>query len=162
MTDRISHRLAVIYEQHAESLLRLAYALSDEPAEAEDLVQEAFVRLYATFRERGEPHSVYAYLRRTIVNLSLNRIRRARVRRARAEVIPDVRDPSGDIDSVIVFDQALAKLPARQRAALVLRFMEDLSEHQAADLLGSSPAAVKQLVARGLKAMRQEGEQLRG
>ena len=124
---------------------------------AEDLVQDAFVKLAGRFVHLRKPDAFDAYLRRMIVNLFLSHLRRRKVERAyleregtgvgRGAVPPDV----GERDEMW---QALQQLPERQRAALVLRYYEDLSERDAAAVLRCSTAAVKSLVARGMGTLR--------
>ena len=155
-------RLAELYNQHSASALRLAYLMTGDPTAAEDLVQETFARMFARFQDRKAPHDVEAYLRRSIVNLSHDRHRRRktfrtflarRITSATLEVPPD-------IEGRLVMRSRLQRLPHRQRVALVLRYYEDLSEAQAAEILNCSVQALKQLVQRGLRALRdqQRGE----
>jgi RNA polymerase sigma factor (sigma-70 family) len=115
------------------------------------------------FRHLRKPDAFEAYLRRAIVNLHTSGLRRRRLERewlsregaasaSRVAAQPDV----GAREDLW---KALGTLPARQRAALVLRYYEDLSERETAEVLGCSVAAVKSLVARGGGALR---ERIRG
>jgi RNA polymerase sigma factor (sigma-70 family) len=149
--------LESLYLQHAPSALRFAYFLSGDQETARDLVQEAFVRVAGRFRHLRQRDGFDAYLRRTIVNLNASRLRRLKVERssmAREAAYPGVavieRDP-GVSDELW---QAILDLPPRQRAAIVLRFYEDLSELQAADVLRCSVKALNQLVVRAMKTLR--------
>jgi RNA polymerase sigma factor (sigma-70 family) len=149
--------LESLYLQHAPSALRFAYFLSGDQETARDLVQEAFVRVAGRFRHLHQRDGFDAYLRRTIVNLNASRLRRLKVERsslAREAGYPEVavieRDP-GVSDELW---QAILDLPPRQRAAIVLRFYEDLSELQAADVLRCSVKALNQLVVRAMKTLR--------
>ena len=149
--------LESLYLQHAPSALRFAYFLSGDQETARDLVQEAFVRVAGRFRYLRQPDGFDAYLRRTIVNLNASRLRRLKVERsslAREATYPVIavveRDP-GISDELW---QAILDLPPRQRAAIVLRFYEDLSELQAADILRCSVKALNQLVVRAMKTLR--------
>jgi RNA polymerase sigma-70 factor (sigma-E family) len=153
---RIGQRLGELYSQHAPAAIRLAYVLTGDPDAAEDLVQEAFVRLHARFKDRASPDALYPYLRQTIINLSRDRFRRLRSERAYlANQAPNASSPGGiDTDLSLRFTDALYQLPHRQRLAIVLRYVEDLSEQQTAAFLGCSVPAVKQLVARGSRALR--------
>lgn len=154
-------RLNELYALHAPSALRVAFLMTGKGDVAEDLVQEAFARLYARFRERRAPEGIEAYLRRTIVNLSHDRHRKLKTLRAFV-----VRAPRGnaqhsqDVSDKLDMSARLQRLPHRQRAALVLRYYVDMTEPQAADVIGCSVPALKQLVQRGLKTMReqQQGE----
>lgn len=150
-------RLNELYAIHAPSSLRLAFLMTGDGDVAEDIVQEAFARLYARFGDRRAPEGVEAYLRRTIVNLSHDRHRklktlRAFVARGSQQGIEPPADVSGSID----MRARLQRLPHRQRAALVLRYYVDMTEAQAAEVIDCSVPALKQLVQRGLKTLRQQ------
>ena len=135
-----------LFRAHATALLRLAVVLTGDHALAEDLVQEAFVRLHRASRTPAPP-AVRAYLRRTVINLSHGHHRHLRVVRRR----PTERTPDGaaaDLDVVRQDDQrlvaeAVRALPARQRDCIVLRFYEDLTDAEIADVLGLSLGSVK-------------------
>jgi RNA polymerase sigma-70 factor (sigma-E family) len=150
-------RLEDIYVRNAPSALRLAYFLTGDRELAEDLMQEAFVRVAGRFRHLREPDDLPAYLRRTIVNLFTSQLRRRRLERAwlRRE---GGREPAASNADLPVRDdlwRALALLPERQRAALVLRYYEDLSEEESARVLGCSTGALNQLVVRARTTLRQ-------
>ena len=150
-------RLDDLYTRHAPAAMRLAYFLSGDRELAGDLVQDAFVRVAGRFGYLREPDAFDAYLRRTIVNLFSSHLRRLRLeRRAFERQRAAGRSGHRDVD---VAEQdamwsALQTLPLRQRAALVLRYYEDLSERETAEVLGCSVGAAKQLVTRGLTALR--------
>jgi RNA polymerase sigma-70 factor (sigma-E family) len=150
--------VADLYERHVPAATRLAYLLTGDPHLAEDLAQDAFVRCIGRFGHLRERAAFDAYLRRAIVNLHTSRLRRVRVERAwlARQGDAEARRTTSMPDVVGREDlwRALATLPARQRAALVLRYYEDLSEHETAATLACSVAAVKSLVARGSEAMR--------
>lgn len=146
-----------VFEAHRRSALRLAYVLTGDAAEAEDVVAEAFARMYPHFA-KGGIEDPGAYLRRTVVNVVRGRFRRLGTRRrfeARARLVePSVG--SGD-DRIVERDAlhaALASLAPRQRAAVVLRVVEDLSEAETAAMLGISVGTVKAYVSRGLERLR--------
>ena len=153
--------LAELYERHAPAAARLAYLLTGDRALAEDLVQEAFVRVVGRFRHLRVPDAFWAYLRRTIVNLHTSELRRRRLERAhleregRREEL-DTRMP--DVGTREDLWRAVLALPARQRAAVVLRFYKDLSERETADVLHCSTAAAKSLVARAMQTLRADIE----
>ena len=123
----------------------------------------AFVKLAGRLVHLRDPGAFDAYLRRTIVNLSNSYFRRRRVERAylqrtRGELEAHAVVTGGergveDRDEVWA---ALRKVSLRQRAALVLRFYEDLSEQQIADVMSCRPGTVKSLVSRGLEQLRHE------
>jgi RNA polymerase sigma-70 factor (sigma-E family) len=150
-------RLAALYEAHAPEAARLAFLLTGDRALAEDLVHEAFVRLFGRFRDLRHPEAFRAYLRTTVVNLTRSHFRRRRVERAYVERqgrAPELSspDPGGRQE---MWD-ALQTLQPRQRAAIVLRYYEDLSEAQTAEILGCAVGTVKSLVSRGLDRLRAE------
>jgi RNA polymerase sigma-70 factor (sigma-E family) len=155
-------RIGELYRQHAAAAIRLAYLLTGDRVVAEDLVQDAFVRLAGRLAHLRDAGSFDAYMRKTIVNLSHSYFRRKRVerkylKRARVLVEPDTdRTPGRSVEDREVLWTALGKLPERQRAALVLRFYEDLSEAQVAEILRCRPGTVKSLVSRGLERLRIE------
>ena len=152
--------LADLYERHVQAAGRLAYLLTGDRVLAEDLVQEAFVRVVGRFRHLRVPDAFEAYLRRTIVNLHTSQLRRRRLERAYLEregrAVSEATLP--DVGAREELWRAVLTLPARQRAAVVLRYYEDLSERETADVLGCSTAAAKSLVARAMQLLRAEIE----
>jgi RNA polymerase sigma-70 factor (sigma-E family) len=152
-------RLTELYTRHAPAAQRLAFLLTGDRAQAEDLVQEAFVRVVGRFGHLRVPDAFEAYLRRTIVNLHTSQLRRRRIERAwlereRSAADDPPADAMPDVGAREDLWRAVLELPPRQRAAIVLRFYEDLSEHQTAEVLGCSPAAAKMLVARAMETLR--------
>jgi len=136
-------------------LVRLAYSLTLDVGRAEDLVQESLAKMWPVWpRVRdGNPE---AYVRRTIVNGAISAARR----RWRAEEprwdVPEVAIESGadQVDLRDLISRELAGLSALQRAVVVLRYAEDLSEQQVAEHLGVSPGTVKTHASRGLARLR--------
>ena len=158
---RRDQRLAELYERSAPAGYRLAFLLTGDRALAEDLVQEAFVRFVGRLDHLREPEAFDAYLRRTIVNLSKNARRRRAVERSyiarqKAELREGRDDP--DLTEFEAMRTALMALPERQRAALVLRYYEDLPEAEIAELLRCRRPTVRTLVARGLEGLRKVPE----
>lgn len=149
-------RVAAAYDEHAPWLGRLAYLLTGDAALAEDLVQEAFTRAFARFVHLRRPDALTGYLRRTVVNLAYKRRRRLQTEQARA--------PKLEVAGVVVSQadfgvrdelwEALRALPYRQRAALVLKFYEDMSEKEIARAMGCPTGTVKSSLHRGLAALR--------
>jgi RNA polymerase sigma-70 factor (sigma-E family) len=148
-----------LYARHIGAGVRLAFLLTGDRAHAEDLAQEAFVRCVGRFRHLRKPDAFAAYFRRAIVNLHTSGLRRRRLEREwlAREGAASARRVSSQPDVGARQDlwKALGELPARQRAALVLRYYEDLSERETADVLGCSVAAVKSLVSRGGETLRE-------
>ena len=154
-------RLADVYVRSAPAGFRLAYLLTGDRALAEDLVQEAFLRFVGRLHGLRDPEAFDGYLRRTIVNLSTDVFRRRAVersylRRRTAELREGHADP--DVAAYESMRSALLSLPRRQRAAIVLRYYEDLRESEIADVLRCRPATVRSLIARGLEALRRNPE----
>jgi RNA polymerase sigma-70 factor (sigma-E family) len=153
-------RVAELYRVHAQEIGRLAYLLTGDAELAEDLAQEAFVRLIGRLGGIRDEAAVVPYLRRTVVNLARKQWRKRRTERSylireRSEQSACSRDLP-DLAGRDELWEALAKLCYRQRAAIVLRFYEDLSEEQTARILGCAVGTVKSSVARGLREMRKE------
>jgi RNA polymerase sigma factor (sigma-70 family) len=124
-----SSKLADLYERSGPGSIRLAYLLTGDPAVAEDIAQDAFVRVVGHLGHLRDASSFDAYLRRTVVNLSKNHFRRRAVERrflaraAEPEPVPGPEGASIDRHTIV---HALGRLPQRQRAAIVLRYYEDL------------------------------------
>jgi RNA polymerase sigma-70 factor (sigma-E family) len=135
-------------------LLRVAYLLTGDRHAAEDLLQEVLEQMYVRWRHiRGAPE---AYARRILVNRSINRWRR-RGRRPEAALgdidvgLPDHSDGIVVRDAVV---NALKDLPPRQRAVVVLRYLDDLPVNEVAAALECSEGTVKSNAARGLDKLR--------
>ena len=148
----------------ASGLLRTAYLVTWDLAEAEDLVQETFLRVARRWpRVRGMDQPV-AYARRVLVNLAVDDAKRRSRRRselgaadgARLDAYADGASARvlGAVDARAELLGALGVLAPRQRAVLVLRYFEDLSEAQVAELLGCSLGTVKSTASRGLARLR--------
>jgi RNA polymerase sigma-70 factor (sigma-E family) len=156
-----SGRLEELYQLNAREGVRLAYLMTGDRELAEDISQEAFVRVAGRWQDLRNPDAFRAYLRRSIVNLSRSHFRRQRVARnyLKRQASPEISSDLPDVERRDVLRTALQSLPHRQRAALVLRYYEDLSEQQTAEALGCSVGAVKSLVNRGTGALRQRIEE---
>ena len=145
-----------LYTAHAQRAGRLAYFLVGERELARDLVQEAFLKVFARWGNLREPHSFAAYLNRTIVNLAHKAHRRRSIERRYLDRQPRLEAvaPSRDYETADELWRQLQLLPQRQRTAIVLRYYEDLSEHQAAEAMGCSEKAIASLVQRALGTLR--------
>jgi len=151
--------LAELYRRHVPDAVRLAYLMTGDRMLAEDLAQDAFVRLTGRFAHLRNPDAFPSYLRRTVVNLVKNHYRRRKVERTHIESYRHLPEPDADLPDGATEElirSALADLPYRQRAAIVLRFYEDLPEKRIAELLRCRPGTVKSLVSRGLASLRAE------
>lgn len=151
-------RLSDLYRWYADDAVRLAYLITGDRGLAEDLVQDAFVKLAGRLVHlRGSSQPFEPYLRRTVVNLANSYFRRRKIERHYQEressmLRPTRQDP--DIPSREAARAALLQLPPRQRTALVLRFYVDLSEAQTAEAMGCRRGTVKALVSQGLGKLR--------
>jgi RNA polymerase sigma-70 factor (sigma-E family) len=141
--------------ERGDRLLRTAALLAGSRADGEDLLQSALERLLRNWRRiDGDPES---YVRRTLYNLATDGWRRQRVWRQKAalfEPVPPV-DPATAVDLRDAVVRVLAQLPPRQRAVLVLRYFEQLSEAETAEISACSVGTVKSATARGLARLRE-------
>jgi RNA polymerase sigma factor (sigma-70 family) len=136
------------YRAHYESLVRLGFLLTMSEEVARDLVHDVFVRVYVRFDALDDP---LPYLRRSVVNASRSWHRRRQLERARANAADRMADTVFEADEL--FD-VLARLPTRQRAAIVLRFYEQMNDSEIAALLHCRPGTVASLVHRGCARLR--------
>lgn len=150
------------------ALLRSAYLLAGDWATAEDLLQTALTKTYLAWRRLGEIEAVEPYARRVLVNTATSWWRRRWHGERPTEFLPEraIADATDEqLDRDLLWKHVKA-LPARQRAVLVLRFYEDMSEAQTAELLDISPGTVKSQTSRALGTLRQrlaaEGVQIPG
>jgi RNA polymerase sigma-70 factor (sigma-E family) len=136
-------------------LLRVAYLLCQDWNRADDLVQAAVTRLYVHWGQARSADQIDEYVRAILAREFLGVRRSAWARRVvLAGSVPEVAALTGDRDVALDLRGALARLPPRQRATLVLRFYCDLSVDQAAQVLGCSAGTVKSQTAKGLGALR--------
>jgi RNA polymerase sigma-70 factor (sigma-E family) len=150
----VEHDFGAFVAARGTSLLRVAYLACGDASEAEDVLQTALERTYRNW-DRVRHDSPEPYVRRTIINLSISRARR----RAILSFIPVHTPPeraarTTDADLRHVLMEALRKLPPRQRAVVVLRYWEDLSEQQAAEVLGCSTGTVKSQASKAMAKLR--------
>jgi RNA polymerase sigma-70 factor (sigma-E family) len=146
---------AEYYATRAEVMRGTAYLLCGDWHRAEDLVQAAFTKLYVAWDRVNRHEMLDAYVRRIIVHGYVDQRRRGWWRRERVtETLPEQAGPIVGTDDRLVLFQALARLPRRQRAVLVLRYWEDLPITDVADVLDCSQGTVKSQAARGLQTLR--------
>lgn len=139
--------LAQLFRERFAPMVRLAYLLTGSQAVAEDLVQDCFLRMSERDGDTDQP---VAYLRTSVVNAAKMHHRRNSRERARFPELV-VADVSPDTPHLI---DALADLPYRSRAAIVLRFYEDWPDSEIAAALGCRRATVRSLIHRGLRRLR--------
>ncbi|HWS48128.1 MAG TPA: sigma-70 family RNA polymerase sigma factor [Acidimicrobiia bacterium] len=138
-----------VYRESQLEMVRLAYLLTGSQETAQDLVQDAFVRLHHQFARVDDPR---AYVRRSVVNACVSHHRRVSLARRRQALLvaPAASDsPRGEMFDVI------GALPARERAAIVLRYWHDLDDGAIASTLGCRPATVRSLLHRGISRLRE-------
>jgi RNA polymerase sigma factor (sigma-70 family) len=139
-----------VYVGHVARLVRLAALLGAE--DPEDVVQEAFCRLYAARSRVREPELV-AYLNRIVVNEVRSRARRHRVALGKRHLLAmSDSSPGASSDRAAVIAE-LARLPQRQREALVLRYWLDLPFEQVAESMGVATGTARSQVSRGLQTL---------
>jgi RNA polymerase sigma-70 factor (sigma-E family) len=138
------------------SLLRTAYLLTGNAADAEDLVQSALAKTYLAWHRIQDRGAIDGYVRRAMVNTHISWWRRRRVEEFPTDELPDqaVADHAGSSDLQETLRQAIDRLPQRMRAAVVLRFYEDMTEAEVADVLGVSLGTVKSTVSRAVAKLR--------
>jgi RNA polymerase sigma-70 factor (sigma-E family) len=154
---REQEALRSAFENHYAALLRLSIALSGHPHVAEDMVQDAFVRVAPRIGEL-DTDEVRPYLRRVVVNLWKDRLRRLVVQMRHLGTPATSLEPASSMEAKDAMWRALSRLPPRQRASVVLRYYEDLSEQEVARVLGCSLGTVKSQTSRGLDKLRKELE----
>ncbi|MEU6341185.1 SigE family RNA polymerase sigma factor [Streptomyces sp. NPDC046977] len=148
------------------ALLRTARSLTANPSDAEDLLQTALVKTYLAWERIDDHRAVDGYVRRTLVNTRTSQWRKRRVEEYATDEVPEPYGPAAltgpdeaeqqaQRDSVL---RAISRLPARQRAMVVLRYYEDMSEAQTAEALGVSVGTVKSAVSRALGKLREDPE----
>lgn len=155
------------FEEYAAArgpaLLRLAFVLTCDPHDAQDLTQSALTAAFRHWRRVGGSEYPDAYVRRILVNTHLGmRRRRWTKERPDAELLArelDRMDSADQVDSLVDRDEAarfLATLPPRARAVLVLRYYADLDDVAIADLMGVTPSAVRATASRALASLRRQ------
>jgi RNA polymerase sigma factor (sigma-70 family) len=154
-----------LFREHYTSVLRLARVLTGDDEVAEDIAQDAFVRLDGA-KSWPVPGAELAYLRRTVVNLSHDHFRRRLVVRRHAR---STTDNAGDLTGPAALDRsqqsriaaAVRGLPRRQRDCMVLRYYSGLSDAEVADVLAIGIGSVKSSIARARSRLAHELRDLR-
>jgi RNA polymerase sigma-70 factor (sigma-E family) len=136
-------------------LVRLAYGLTGDRWAAEDVAQATLARAYVAWRRVRHADDPDAYLRRILVNTSNRRFRRRRVTEQAGDPPETAVDGPADlVDERAALLTALRQLPPRQRAVVVLRYWEDLTDTQIGAILGCSPGTVRSQLSRALAKLR--------
>ncbi|KUM79815.1 SigE family RNA polymerase sigma factor [Streptomyces sp. ISL-22] len=146
-------------------LLRTARSLTANPSDAEDLLQTALTKTYVAWERIEDHRALDGYVRRALLNTRTSQWRKRKVDEFACDELPEPEPvPSQDDDPAerqALHDamwRAIMRLPARQRAMVVLRYYEDLSEVQTAEVLGVSVGTVKSAVSRALGKLREDPE----
>lgn len=135
---------------------RTAFLICGDWQRADDIIQEALIRLHGAWPKLRSDQSVPGYARRIVVNVALDTRRASRAEVPVAEVAPTgaVADDAAGVAQRLALHDALARLGPRQRACVVLRYYDDLSVAEVAAILGCREGTVKSQTARGLDALR--------
>jgi RNA polymerase sigma-70 factor (sigma-E family) len=155
-TDDSEREFEEFVRSRGHALIRSAYLLTGDQHLAEDLVQSALARTYRVWRRHGIVDGPEAYTRKVMYHLQVSWWRRRRIRENLAATLPDlasVTDP--DVATRLALRAALLLLSDRQRAVIVLRYFDDLTEAVTAEVLGLTLGAVKTHARRGLERLRE-------
>jgi RNA polymerase sigma-70 factor (sigma-E family) len=157
MNDDREAEYAAFYAATWPRLFRTTYAVAGDRQLTEDALQTAFAHAWSTWARVAAADDRLAYVRRMAINAALARHRKASSRRESVlAVLPDAPQSSGE-DAFLASDatwRAVLQLPPRQRAVVVLRYYEDLSEQEIADVLGCRPGTVKSQASAALASLR--------
>jgi RNA polymerase sigma-70 factor (sigma-E family) len=160
------HGVEGLFRSEYRRLVGLARLLVDDPGQAEEVVQDAFVALYRSWNRLRERDAAPVWLRQAVVNGSRGSLRKRATARKHVKVVEPSLAAGPDEQAVVVGEHAavaaaLRALPDRQRACLALRFYDDLTEAQIATALGISAGSVKTHVHRGIASLTAALEDLR-
>ena len=141
----------------SSSLFRTAYLVIGDYQLAQDLVQESLIKAYVAWPRLRDTAKAEAYVRRTIVTTGISWWRRPSFHERPAAVLPEAggSDATEQVTTRDAVWPLVCNLPPRQRTALVLRYYEDLSEAETADLMGCSVGTVKSQVSAALGKLRE-------
>jgi RNA polymerase sigma-70 factor (sigma-E family) len=139
-----------------QALLRTAYLLTGNLADAEDLVQSALAKTYLAWHRIEDRGAVDSYVRRAMVNTQISWWRRRRLDEFPTDEIPDQATVDHPVSSDVQesLRRAIDRLPQRMRAAVMLRYYEDMTEAEVAEVLGVSVGTVKSTVSRAVAKLR--------
>ncbi|AUS78897.1 SigE family RNA polymerase sigma factor [Actinoalloteichus sp. AHMU CJ021] len=158
MDQREEAEFAEYFSARREAVRRMAYMLCGDWHRADDLAQTAFVALHRRWRKIRDRNALDAYVRRTVVRAMIDESRRPWRREHTVERMPDEPVSSTDLDDRVATREALLlglrQVAPRQRAVLVLRFLEGMDVAGVAAVMKCSEGTVKSQTARGLEALR--------
>ena len=158
MEQREEQEFAEYFAARRDAVRRTAYALCGDWHRADDLAQTAFVALHRRWRKIRDRGALDAYVRRTLVRAMIDETRRPWRRERYVEQMPEVAAPNAEIGDTVATRSALLgglrRVPPRQRAVLVLRFLEGLDVAAVAETLKCSEGTVKSQTSRGLATLR--------
>ncbi|MDT0342443.1 SigE family RNA polymerase sigma factor [Streptomyces litchfieldiae] len=146
-------------ESRWPALLRTAYLLTGNRDDAEDLAQAALARAFSKWSRVRRADDPAAYVWRIMINANVDRLRRLKFRESPTSSLPErpAADRSDELVTRGALLDALGRLPTRQRAVIVLRYVEDRTETEVADLLGIGVGTVRSHAARALARLRADG-----
>ncbi len=160
MEQRDEQEFAEYFAVRRDAVRRTAYLMCGDWHRADDLAQTAFVALHRRWHKIRDREALDAYVRRTVVRAVIDESRRPWRRERFTDQLPDTPTTAADIGDAVatrhVLLDGLRKVPPRQRAVLVLRFLEGLDVAAAAKVLRCTEGTVKSQTARGLEALRAE------
>jgi len=146
--------------ERSSALLRAAQAITGNRADAEDLVQATLIKAYQSWDRIADQAVLDSYVRRVMVNTHISGWRRRRVDEYPTDELPDspAADGTDDSDLHDVVQRAVDRLPRQMRAAVMLRYYDDMTEPEVAAALGVSVGTVKSTVARAVAKLRNDAE----
>lgn len=147
-------------QARSRALLRTAYLLTGNLADAEDLLQSALAKTYLAWDRIEDRGALDGYVRRALVNTHISWWRRRRLDEFPTDEVPDqaVADYSVSSELQESLRRAIDRLPQRMRAAVMLRYYEDMTEAEVAEILGVSLGTVKSTVSRAVAKLRIDSE----
>lgn len=152
--------VVALYREHHAGLVRLAVMLVGDQATAEDVVQDVFLRLHRGLPRLRDDGNLLAYTRAAVLNASRTALRR---RKLAFRLIQPYEPPAWSAEAAALVSeerrgvlQALHRLPARRREALILRYYLDLDDAEIGLIMGVRPGTVRSTLSRALKALERE------
>lgn len=159
MPTRDEARMEELYRAEFRRLVRFGVAVTGDREDGEEAAQQAFIAAWDHLDDLRDPDAAGAYLRKTLLNLVRRRSQRRKIELGTLRVVRD-REAQRDHTSRMAMVEALQGLPVRQRACVALRYYEDLTEAQTAEVLGVSVGTVKSQTHKALRRLRGVIEEL--